>query len=196
MILALAVAAAMSMPPVEECGGDPAFDQVRAKFIAAVKGRDVGVLAGIAADDVGLDDIGEDKGVARMRDMMSGEQGADFWRMLEPAADGGCSGGAGGRILPSYATRLTGEEMVVAAAREPIRAGPSAEARVKGFALYEWVALNFADSGPFYWHVKLRSGRIGYIRSERIYSNISPYAAFERQGRQWRMTKLRLVPAD
>lgn len=122
MILAAAVAAAMSMPPVEECGGDPAFDQVRAKFIAAVKGRDVGALAEIASDDVGLDDIGEDKGIARMRDMMSGERGDDFWRMLEPAADGGCSGGAGGRILPSFAARISGEEMLVAAAREPIRA--------------------------------------------------------------------------
>ena len=196
MFLALAVAAAMGMPPVEECRGDPAFDQARARFIAAVKGRDVGALAGIAADDVGLDDIGEDKGIARMRDMMGGERGADFWRMLEPAADGGCSGGAGARILPSYATRISGEEMLVAAAREPIRAGPSAETRVKGYARYEWVARNFADSGPFYWHVKLRSGRVGYIRSERIYSDTSPYAAFERQSGQWRLTKLRLVPAD
>ena len=196
MILALAVVAAMSMPPVEECGGDPTFDKVRAIFVAAVKARDPGALAEIAADDVALDDIGEDKGVARLREIMSGERGADFWRMLEPAADGGCSGGAGGRILPSFAAQLSGEEMVVAAAREPIRASPSAKAKVKGYARYEWVAHNFADSGPFYWHVKLRSGRTGYIRSERIYSDLSPYAGFERRIGQWRMTKLRLVPAD
>ena len=38
-----------------------------------------------------------------LREMMSGEQGADFWRMLEPAADGGCSEAEEGEsLLPSY----------------------------------------------------------------------------------------------
>ena len=184
------------LPPVEQCTGDPAFDKVRAEFAAAVKARDARQLAALASDDVAMDDEGFDKGPARLVEMMAGERAADFWRELAPVTEAGCSAGEGGRIVPSYAVQFTGDEMLVAAAREPIRAEPSDQARITGYAKWEWVDQNFADSGPDYWHVKLRSGRIGYIRSERIYSNYSPYAAFERRDRQWRMTRLRLIPAD
>jgi hypothetical protein len=193
----LALAAALSLPPVEQCAGDPSFDAVRAQFLEAVRKRDSAMLAGIAAENVALDDIGEDKGPSRLREMMGEERGADFWRMLEPLAEGGCARGEGERILPSFVSRLSGgEEMIVAGPSEPIRIGPDAGSRIIGHAKWEWVDHNFADSGPFYWHVRLRSGRTGYIRSERIYSSYSPYARFALRDGRWRMTALRLIPAD
>ena len=197
MIEAFALVAALSLPPVEECGGDPAFAAIRAQFAAAIRARDPVMLAAIASDDVGLDDIGEDKGIPRLIEMMSKERGQDFWRHLEPAIEGGCSDGENGRVLPSFATRLSGEEeMVVASAREPIRAAPENDAKILGHASWEWVEHNFGDSGPFYWHVRLRSGRVGYVRSERIYSSFSPYSVFELRGGQWKLVMLRLIPAD
>jgi hypothetical protein len=197
MMGALAMAAALSLPPVEECGRDAAFAKVRAQFAEAVRERDVEALAGLASDDVALDDIGEDRGPARLREMMREERGADFWRELEPLAEGGCALREGERILPSFATKLSGEEeMIVAAAHEPIRSGSEPDSKIIGRAKWEWVEQNYADSGPFYWHVRLRSGRVGYIRSERIYSAYSPYAAFALRDGRWRMTALRLLPAD
>ena len=196
MIGALAMAAAIGLPPKEECGGDPGFDRVRVEFVAAVKARDAGRLAALASDDVKMDDEGFDKGPARLIEMMGEERGADFWRELEPVAESGCSAGENGRVLPYFATAFTGDEMLVAAAREPIRAGPSDKAKIKDYAKWEWVDHNFADSGPFYWHVRLRSGLTGYVRSERVYSNYSPYAAFEYRDGRWQLTLLRLVPAD
>ena len=86
--------------------------------------------------------------------------------------------------------------MIVAGAREPIRAGPEENAKILGYARWEWVDHNFADSGPFYWRVRLRSGRVGYIRSERIYSTYSPFAQFERRDGKWQLVMLRLIPAD
>lgn len=193
----LALAVALSLPPVEQCGGDAAFDKVRAQFVEAVSKRDSEMLAAIAAADVALDDIGEDKGLARLREMMGEERGADFWRMLEPLAEGGCAKRESERILPSFVSRLSGEEeMIVAGPGEPIRSGPDAKAKIIGHAKWEWVEHNFADSGPFYWHVRLRSGRTGYIRSERIYSNYSPYAAFALCDGKWKLVRLRLIPAD
>jgi hypothetical protein len=197
MIEAVALAVALSFPPVDECKGDAAFDKVRAEFIAAVKARDVRRLAGLASADVAMDEEGIHKGPARLIEMMSDERGQDFWRELSPATDGGCSAGEGGRLLPSFASRIRGdEEMVVAGAREPIRAAPDPDAKILGYAKWDWVDHNFGDSGPFYWHVQLRSGRVGYVRAERVYSFYSPYAAFELRGGKWQLVMLRLIPAD
>ena len=197
MIALFAMAAALALPPVEQCGGDPAFKHVRAKFVEAVRKRDPAMLAAISSDDVGVDDIGLDIGHAKLREWMSGEFGDRFWPELEPLIEGGCSEAEGKRVLPSFAMRLSGdEEMIVAAPREPIRAAPSGDARILGHARWEWVDHNFADSGPSYWHVRLRSGRIGYIRSDRIYSAYSPYAAFEKRDGKWKLVMLRLIPAD
>ena len=198
MIALLAMAAVLRLPPVEECKGDPAFDAVRAEFVAAVKARDARRLASLASQEVLMDEEGYHKGPKGLLELMSSERGQDFWRELEPVAEGGCSAGADGRVLPSFLPRLTeGEEpMIVAGAREPIRAGPSSEAKILGYARWEWVDHNYADSGPFYWHVRLRSGRIGYIRSERIYSPFSPFAEFQRRDGKWQLVMLRLIPAD
>ena len=196
-MIALLAVAATALPPVEQCRGDAGFDAVRAQFVKAVRMRDSAMLAAISSDDVGVDDIGLDQGHAKLREWMSGEFGERFWPELEPAIEGGCSESEGKRVLPSFATRLSGdEEMIVAAPREPIRAAPSDDAKILGYAKWEWVDHNFADSGPFYWHVRLRSGRIGYIRSERIYSALSPYAEFERRDGKWQLVTLRLIPAD
>ncbi len=198
MIELFAMAAALRLPPVEECKGDPAFDAVRAEFAAAVKARDARRLASLASADVAMDEEGFYEGPARLIEMMSGERGQDFWRELEPVPEGGCSAAENGRVLPSFPPRLTeGEEpMIVAGAREPIRAGPSGDAKILGYAGWEWVDHNFADSGPFYWGVRLRSGRVGYIRSERIYSPFSPFAEFQRRDGKWQLVMLRLIAAD
>lgn len=198
MFAELALAAAMSLPPVEECKGDPAFDKVRAEFVAAVKTRDARRLASLASADVLMDEEGYYKGPERLVEMMSDERGQDFWRELEPVTEGGCNAGEEGRVLPSFLPRLIGgdEPMIVAGAREPIRAGPEPDSKILGYARWEWVDHNYGDSGPFYWHVRLRSGRIGYIRSERIYSTYSPYAAFELRDGKWQLVMLRLIPAD
>lgn len=192
------MAAALRLPPVEECKGDPAFDTVRAEFVAAVKARDARRLASLASADVAMDEEGFYTGAERLIEMMSDERGPDFWRDLQPATEGGCSAGEIGRVLPSFLPRLTegDEPMIVAGAREPIRAGPSGDAKILGYARWEWVDRNFADSGPFYWHVRLRSGRIGYIRSERIYSPFSPFAEFQRRDGKWQLVMLRLIAAD
>lgn len=196
MIIPLVLAVGLSLPPVEQCGGDPAFNQVRAAFADAVRKRDAAKLAAIASDDIRLGEIGEDKGPARLRKLIGGEFGPDYWRELEPLLDGGCSATQDSRTVPSFATRLEGEDMIVAGAREPIRAAPSKKARIIGRASWARVDHNYGDSGPFYWHVRLRSGRTGYIRSERIYSSYSPYALFEQRDGRWRLTMLRLIPAD
>jgi hypothetical protein len=194
----LAMAAALRLPPIEQCKGDPAFDKVRAEFAGAVKARDARRLASLASDDILMDEEGYYKGPASLKELMSGERGPDFWRDLEPIPEGGCTADEDGRALPSFLPRLIGgdEPMIVAGANEPIRAGPEADAEILGHASWEWVDHNFADSGPFYWHVRLRSGRIGYIRSERIYSSFSPYAAFELRDGEWKLVMLRLIPAD
>lgn len=181
MLELLALAAALRVLPVEECKGDPGFDEVRADFAAAVKARDARRLAALASEDVAMDEEGLYKGQAKLVEMMSDERGQDFWRELEPLTEGGCSAGEEGRVLPSFLPRLTegDEPMIVASPREPIRAAPAADAEILGYAHWEWVDHNYADSGPFYWHVRLRSGRVGYIRSERIYSPFSPFAEFQ-----------------
>ena len=197
MLEAIALAAAISLPPVEECKGDPAFNKVRAEFVAALKVRDTRRLASLASEDVTMDDEGFYEGPARLIEMMSDERGQDFWRELEPLAEGGCAKGETERLLPSFAAKLSGdEEMIVAAADEPLRSGPEPDSKIIGRAKWEWVDHNFGDSGPFYWHVRLRSGRIGYIRSERIYSSFSPYAAFALRDGEWKLVTLRLIPAD
>ena len=197
MLEAIALAAAISLPPVEECKGDPAFNKVRAEFVAAVKVRDARRLASLASEDVTMDDEGFYEGPARLIEMMSDERGQDFWRELEPLAEGGCAKGETERLLPSFAAKLSGdEEMIVAAADEPLRSGPEPDSKIIGRAKWEWVEHNYGDSGPFYWHVRLRSGRIGYIRSERIYSSFSPYAAFALRDGKWKLVTLRLIPAD
>ena len=197
MIGALWLAAAISLPPVEECKGDPAFNKVRAEFVAALKVRDTRRLASLASEDVTMDDEGFYEGPARLIEMMSDERGQDFWRELEPLAEGGCAKGETERLLPSFAAKLSGdEEMIVAAADEPLRSGPEPDSKIIGRAKWEWVEHNYGDSGPFYWHVRLRSGRIGYIRSERIYSSFSPYAAFALRDGEWKLVTLRLIPAD
>ena len=198
MIELVVMAAVLRLPPVEECKGDPAFDSVRAEFAAAVKARDARRLAALASADVLMDEEGYYKGPASLVDLMNGERGPDYWRDLQPVPEGGCSAGDDGRVLPSFLPRLVGgdEPMIVAGAREPIRAGPDADSKILGYARWEWVDHNFADSGPFYWHVRLRSGRTGYIRSERIYSTYSPYAEFRRSDGKWQLVMLRLIPAD
>lgn len=192
------MAAALRLPPIEQCEGDPSFSAVRAEFVAAVRARDARRLASLASDQILMDEEGYHKGPASLIELMSGERGQDFWRELAPVTEGGCTAGDDGRVLPSFLPRLTegDEPMIVAGAREPIRAGPEPDAKILGYARWEWVDHNFADSGPFYWHVRLRSGRSGYIRSERIYSTYSPFAEFQRRDGKWQLVMLRLIPAD
>jgi hypothetical protein len=189
-------AAAASMPPIEECGGNPQFDRLRTAFSDAVKARDIARLAALASDLIEMDDAGEERGKARLIELMRGELGPDYWRALDPVIEAGCIETDVHIMMPAYATLLNGEDMVVASAKEPIRATPSAKGKIKGYARWERVDRNYGDSGPDYWHVKLRSGRTGYIRSERVYSNYSPFAVFEQVDGQWRLTVLRLIPAD
>lgn len=197
MIFGLAAAAAISLLPIEECSGDPGFMKVRAQFAAAVKARDPQLLAQIASDDVAMDEEGFYEGKAKLVEMMTGELGPDHWRDLGPVVEAGCIDSESVRIMPSFARQLSGEdEMVVASAKEPIRATPSDKGRVKGYARWERVTENIGDSGPFYWHVKLASGRVGYVRSERVYSNYSPFAVFERRDGRWQLAALRLIAAD
>jgi hypothetical protein len=198
MLELLAMAAALRLPPVEQCTGDPAFNSVRAEFRAAVEARDARRLASLASADVLMDEEGYYKGPASLIELMGSERGPDYWRELLPVPEGGCTADEDGRVLPSFLPRLIGgdEPMIVAGAREPIRAGPEPDAKILGYARWDWVDHNYADSGPFYWHVRLRSGRIGYIRSERIYSTYSPFAEFQKRDGKWQLVMLRLIAAD
>lgn len=193
----LAAAVAVSLVPIEECQGDPDFVSVRAIFETAVKMRDVKLLADISSDHVAMDEEGFYEGKAKLVEMMNGDMGPDYWRAIEPVIEAGCLDGESFRIMPSLAKQLTAdEEMVVAAENEPIRATPSATGKIEGYARWEVVTTNLGDSGPDYWHVELKSGRIGYVRSERIYSNYSPFAVFERHDGGWQLAALRLIAAD
>ncbi len=189
--VASAPAAAEKAYPTDEARRDPTLVAVRAQLLAAIRKRDVEGVLKHMSPDVKLS-LGGDGGQAEFRRMMS--RTPALWKSFEWALrNGGRFGGGGEWFAAPYTAeaRLGKVEpfdaLIVVARRAPLRAGPSARAKVVGWLSYDIVEMLSPPGarGETWRKVRVQGGKVGWVEKRVTRSPIDYRVVFRNVGGEW-----------
>jgi hypothetical protein len=185
--------------PRDECGGLEGASDFRMRLTEAVRLRDAGTIAALAADDVKLD-FGGGEGTAELKARL-GDPERELWRALDELLTLGCAASEdGGITIPWFFAQEMGEidpysALLVMGEDVPVLAEPRASAERLDAITWDLVeaASYYDDSAssdpeaPFQ-KVRVAGGGIGFIATEKLRSLIDyRLIASSRNGR-WRIT--------
>lgn len=181
------------LPPVDRCAVAPGFATFREKLLEAVARKDVDALLALSADNIMLS-FGGDAGREAMRKMWKLDRPAEsgIWAELNEALGLGCALTDGGAVAPSMAqTFPTGSdvlETMVAIKPAALRAAPNEKARA--ITTLDWDLVTIAEWDPDngWAKIRLKDGRLGYVRTSAVRSPIDYRATFRMTDGEWRMT--------
>lgn len=191
---ALALAAGTQvLPPVERCGGDPAFAHLRNQLEKAVAAHDLQGLAGLMSDDVRISfggGLGKEAftqqwaGSASDRDLL--------WKELAKAVHLGCAeavDGSGKKYRAMPAMFVTGDDFDgfstwVALPGAIVRSRPKAGTPVRR-RLGAWTVLEEVEHDGGDW-IELPAR--GYVSTTQARSLIDYRIVFGRRDGEWRIT--------
>lgn len=194
---ALAVAAPVRLPPVEQCVGDAGFGRIRKELQAAVAKRDLNGLLELMSDDV-IVSFGGQRGRERFADYwtVSSEDEDLLWSELGTAMKLGCAGAKDGqgrpyKSIPAMFVRgdgLDGFSTWVALPGAVLRAKPEAKAAAR-MRLPAWTVLGEVEHDGGSWiEVRTPKGTKGYVSTEQARSLIDYRIIFGKRDGQWRIT--------
>jgi len=195
--IALAFAAPVSLPPVEQCRGDAEFSRVRQQVQKAVAARDLKGLMSLMSDDVRVT-FGGLSGPERFSDFWTAsDQDQDLlWSELSSALRLGCAQAVDGegkpyRAIPAMFVTgdgLDGFSTWTSLPGAVLRAKPDAKAEVK-MRLPAWTVLSEVEHDGGSWvEVRTPKGRSGYVSTEEVRSLLDYRLIFGRREGQWRIT--------
>jgi hypothetical protein len=177
--------------PVDQAATQPDFFTFRARLQAAVTRRDEAAV--LAAADPGIrTSFGDDDGLAAFRAKLREPQGRAW-------ADLGAALALGGRfqspdsfvapyVFASWPDNLDSFECgAVVGDRVRVRASADPAAPVVGSASFEIVQVLPPTREGGATHVRLASGRSGFIAPGFVRSPVDYRAIFEKTGGQWRL---------
>jgi hypothetical protein len=195
--IALALAAPVSLPPVEQCRGDAEFTRVRQQVQKAVAARNLKGLMSLMSDDVRVT-FGGLSGPERFSDFWTAsDQDQDLlWSELSSALRLGCAQAVDGegkpyRAIPAMFVTGDGLDGFSTWASLPgavLRAKPDAKAEAK-MRLPAWTVLSELEHDGGSWvEVRTPKGRSGYVSTDEVRSLLDYRLIFGRREGQWRIT--------
>ena len=195
--IALAAAAPLRLPPVELCGGDAEFVQVREQLDKAVAARDVDGLIALMSEDVRSSFGG---GVGRegfkQRWASAPQERTRLWDELGQAMQLGCAKAVDGqgreyRAMPAMFVTgdgLDGFSTWVARPGAVLRAKPSVGAKAK-MRLPAWTVLEEVEHDGGDWiEARTPKGSRGFISTAQARSLLDYRIVFGRRDGRWRIT--------
>lgn len=195
--IALALAAPVSLPPVEQCRGDAEFARVRQQVQKAVDKRDLNGLMSLMSDDIRVT-FGGQSGPERFSDFWTAsDQDQDLlWSELASALRLGCAQAVDGegkpyRAIPAMFVTgdgLDGFSTWTSLPGAVLRAKPDAKAEVR-MRLPAWTVLSEVEHDGGSWiEVRTPKGRNGYVSTDQVRSLLDYRLIFGRRDGQWRIT--------
>ena len=195
--ITLALAAPVSLPPVEQCRGDAEFTRVRQQVQKAVAARDLKGLMSLMSEDVRVT-FGGLSGPERFSDFWTAsDQDQDLlWSELSSALRFGCAQAVDGegkpyRAIPAMFVTGDGLDGFSTWASLPgavLRAKPDAKGEVK-MRLPAWTVLSEVEHDGGSWvEVRTPKGRSGYVSTDEVRSLLDYRLIFGRREGQWRIT--------
>jgi hypothetical protein len=195
--LLLSAAAAVRLPPVEQCSNDPGFTRVRQQLERVVHARDLDGLLSLMSKDVRVT-FGGRYGRDGFREHWTSapDDRARLWRELDRALRLGCAEAKDGkgvayRAIP--AMFVTGDDLDgistwVALPGALLRARPTIKAEVK-MRLPPWTVLDEVEHDGGSWiEARTPKGRRGYVRTSVARSLLDYRIIFGRRDGAWRIT--------
>jgi hypothetical protein len=196
VVLAIAAAAPVRLPPVERCGGDAAFSAVRQKLERIVAKRDFEGLLSLMSEDVRVT-FGGRYGRESFRHFWAqSKEHGELWSEFQNALRLGCATAVDGqgkdyRAIP--AMFVTGDDLDgfstwVALPGAIMRTRPNARA-APTMRLPAWTVLNEVehDGGPWI-EARTPKGRKGYVSTAQARSIIDYRIVFGRRDGEWKIT--------
>jgi hypothetical protein len=194
---ALAVAAPVNLPPVEQCRGDAEFTRLRQELGTAVDGRDIDGLMSLMSDDVRVS-FGGQSGRERFSDYWAAsEQDQELlWAELGSALRLGCAqavdgGGNPYRAIPAMFVTgdgLDGFSTWVSLPGAVLRSKPDPKAAAR-MRLPAWTVLSEVDHDGGSWiEVRTPKGRSGFVSTEQVRSLVDYRIIFGRREGRWQIT--------
>jgi hypothetical protein len=195
--IALALAAPVSLPPVEQCRGDAEFSRVRQQVQKSVDKRDLEGLMSLMSEDVRVT-FGGQSGPERFSDFWtaSDQDQELLWSKLASALRLGCAQAMDGegnpyRAIPAMFVTGDGLDGFSTWASLPgavLRAKPDPKAAAK-MRLPSWTVLSEVEHDGGSWiQVRTPKGRSGYVSTEEVRSLLDYRLIFGRRDGQWRIT--------
>ena len=182
------------LPPIEQCGSDPAFDAFRRKLTQAVLTQDrVGLLKLVAPHAVA--DFGGGEGPAAVGKSID-DAGDEYWMELKRIIKLGCARSGAARVIPSLTVQFEpwaqakGADSVGLALRgAKLRKNPEQGSRP--VATLAWQVLKTLPSaGDFQTQVVLPDGRRGWLMDDELVSPTGYRFWMEKRGGRWMVTAL------
>jgi hypothetical protein len=197
LFLALAIAGPTRLPPVDRCGGDPAFAEFRRQLETSVTRHDAEALFALMADDVRVT-FGGRSGKADFRDYWDrtpSQRGA-LWGELNEVLRLGCAKAVDGqgveyRAFP--AMFVTGDDLDgfttwLSRPGAVLHAKPALESAVLQ-KLPSWTVLQAGDfDGGAWLAVRTPKGRSGFVERGQIRSLIDYRLIAEPRRGRWKIT--------
>ena len=195
--IALALAAPVSLPPVDKCRGDAEFARVRQQVQKAVDKRDLNGLMSLMSDDIRVT-FGGQSGPERFSDFWTAsDQDQDLlWSELSSALRLGCAQAVDGegnpyRAIPAMFVTGDGLDGFSTWASLPgavLRTKPDAKSEAK-MRLPSWTVLSEVEHDGGSWiEVRTPKGRSGYVSTDEVRSLLDYRLVFGRRDGQWRIT--------
>ena len=190
----LLLLSAASLPPVEQCGGDPTFDAFRTELAQVVRRRDSGRLLAML-DEEALVDLGGGTGRKAFADNweLAGKNQSRVWTHLDRMLPLGCALAGDARVIPSMVVQIDPsidayETVVAVTADAAMRSAPQESAEVVARLNWDLLTVGAEDIHAEWMPVSLSDGRRGFVRREHVRSPIDFRMAIENKGQGWRIT--------
>lgn len=181
------------LPPVEQCGGDPAFAAFRQKLTTAVLTRDrAGLLRLIAADATA--DFGGGQGPAAVGKIID-DAGDEYWMELQQVIRLGCARSGAARVIPSlvvqsdpWAQTPDADYLMVVLPGSRLRKTPEHDG--PAIATLAWDVVKIIPGNDFQTEVVLRDGRKGWLMDSELAGPMGQRFYMEKRGGKWMVTAM------
>jgi hypothetical protein len=181
--------------PQDECKDVPGAEDFRAQLAAAIKARDAGRLAALAAPDVKLD-FGGGSGIGALRARLSTDK-PDLWGELSELMELGCGvNEQGGITIPWYAAQeIDGIDpataMIVTGEKVPLRIDPKDKAGEAEEVSWDVVTLmDGLRPDDAFQKVKTSDGTVGYVATDKLRSLLDYRLIASSRDGKWSFTSL------
>jgi hypothetical protein len=192
LLAALALSAAVRLPPIDQCQGDSKFDEFRAALTGAVEKQDIDALLSLMADDVRVifgGRYGKEQFRAYWRTAPSGSEG--LWAELSEVLSLGCAIKGEARVFPSMFAQtddFDGFETWIARPGARLRRTPSLNGPIVARLSWDVLQLDGQWDGGAWIPVRWTGGRRGFVHQSAVRSPIDYRLVVNRRGEDWRVT--------
>lgn len=186
---------AKTLPPRDECLHIEGYFQLRQQLESIVAARDAKRLLALAVEDLRWS-FGDSNGKASFAakwKLTGNGKASPIWKEFDRMLPLGCGVQGGGFAFPHLFTVDVSNEgdvfslNLVLGHDINLRAAPSSSSPQLTKLSWELVEVIARNSDKTWSKVKIKDGRVGWIRSDYLRSSVDYRAGFERRNGAWRL---------